>query len=199
MHYYTTGNVLHDDPKTLNLDATYTYNNEGQMTSVKYPHTASYNGMAIVYTDGPTYTYSFDAMHRPTGLTDQNSNTIVNNVTYNAANQLLTFNNETRTYNNLNQMTRLQVTGNLDISYNFPAGTNNGKISTQTDNLSLETVTYQYDSLNRLVSATSAILERNLRIRRLRQSVVEDAHRRCADAVESSGRGEQSHSWAELR
>ena len=156
MHYYTTGNVLHDDPKTVNLDATYTYNNEGQMTSVKYPPTASYNGMAIVYTDGPTYTYSFDAMHRPTGLTDQNSNTIVNNVTYNAANQLLTFNTETRTYNNLNQMTRLQVTGNLDISYNFPAGTNNGKISTQTDNLSGETVTYQYDSLNRLLSASSS-------------------------------------------
>ena len=156
MHYYTTGNVLHDDPKTVNLDATYTYNNEGQMTSVKYPPTASYNGMAIVYTDGPTYTYSFDAMHRPTGLTDQNSNTIVNNVTYNAANKLLTFNTETRTYNNLNQMTRLQVTGNLDISYNFPAGTNNGKISTQTDNLSGETVTYQYDSLNRLLSASSS-------------------------------------------
>ncbi len=95
-------------------------------------------------------------MHRPVGLTDQNSNTLVNNVTYNAANQLLTFNNETRTYNNLNQMTRLQVTGNLDISYNFPAGTNNGKISTQTDNLSGETVTYQYDSLNRLLSASSS-------------------------------------------
>jgi len=79
----------------------------------------------------------------------------VNNVTYNAANQLLTFNNETHTYNNLNQMTRLTVTGNLDISYNFPAGTNNGKIGSQTDNISGETVTYQYDSLNRLLSANS--------------------------------------------
>jgi RHS repeat-associated protein len=68
---------------------------------------------------------------------------------------LLTFNSETRQYNNLNQMTRLTITGALDISYNFPAGTNNGKISTQTDNISGETVTYQYDSLNRLLSATS--------------------------------------------
>jgi RHS repeat-associated protein len=52
-------------------------------------------------------------------------------------------------------MTHLTITGALDINYNFPAGTNNGKISTQTDNLSGETVTYQYDSLNRLLSATS--------------------------------------------
>ncbi len=47
------------------------------------------------------------------------------------------------------------MTGNLDITYNFPAGTNNGKISSQKDNISVETVTYQYDSLNRLLSATS--------------------------------------------
>ena len=55
-------------------------------------------------------------------------------------------------------MTRLTITGAqpLDISYNFPAETNNGKISTQTDNLSAETVTYQYDSLNRLLTATSS-------------------------------------------
>jgi len=78
-------------------------------------------------------------------------------VTYNAANQLLTFNTETRQYNNLNHMTRLTITGSqpLDVSYNFPAGTNNGKISSQLDNLSGETVTYQYDSLNRLLSASS--------------------------------------------
>jgi RHS repeat-associated protein len=71
---------------------------------------------------------------------------------------LLTFNTETRTFNNLNQMTRLTITGSapLDISYNFTAGQNDGKITSQTDNLSGETVTYQYDSLNRLLSATSS-------------------------------------------
>ena len=52
-------------------------------------------------------------------------------------------------------MTHLTITGALDINYNFPAGTNNGKITSQTDNLSGETVMYQYDSLNRLLSATS--------------------------------------------
>lgn len=64
---------------------------KGKMTSVNYPTTNSYNGTSFVPTAGPTYTYSFDAMRRPTGLTDQSSNTIVNNVTYNAANQRLTF------------------------------------------------------------------------------------------------------------
>src|SRR6266700_4522963 len=53
-------------------------------------------------------------------------------------------------------MTHLTITGGLDLTYTFPSGSNNGKISSQTDNLSGETVTYQYDSLNRLISASSS-------------------------------------------
>ena len=157
LHFYVNG-VLQNVPQSLNMDAIYGYNNEGKMTSVNYPSTSAWNGNGLTQTSGPAYTYSFDAMYRPTGLKDQNSNTIVNNVSYNAANQLLTFNTETHTYNNLNQMTRLTITGTapLDISYNFPAGTNNGKIASQTDNLSGETVTYQYDSLNRLITASGS-------------------------------------------
>jgi YD repeat-containing protein len=158
LHYYLNG-VAQNVPRTLNLDTAYTYDSEGKTTSVNYPETWAWSnsGDDLVPTAGPTYTYSFDAMDRPTGLKDQNNNTVVNNVSYNAANQLLTFNTETHTYNNLNQMTRLTITGSapLDISYNFPAGTNNGKVSSQTDNLSGETVTYQYDSLNRLITASS--------------------------------------------
>ena len=161
LHYYVNG-VVQNQPRTLNLDTAYTYDTggEGKVLSVSYPETWAWSnsGSDLMSTAGPAYTYSFDAMYRPTGLKDQNSNTIVNNVSYNAANQLLTFNTETHTYNNLNQMTRLTITGTapLDISYNFPAGTNNGKITSQTDNLSGETVTYQYDSLNRLISASSS-------------------------------------------
>jgi RHS repeat-associated protein len=156
-HWYVNS-VLQTSNQTLNMDGAYTYNNEGKMTSVTYPTTYSNSGSTLVPNTGPTYTYSFDAMYRPTGLTDQNNNTLVNNVAYNPANQLLTFNTETRTYNNLNQMTRLTITGSaaLDISYNFTAGANNGKISSQLDHLSMETVTYQYDSLNRLLSASSS-------------------------------------------
>ncbi len=37
-----------------------------------------------------------------------------------------------------------------------PTGTNNGKISSQYDAISGETVTYAYDSLNRLLSASGS-------------------------------------------
>jgi RHS repeat-associated protein len=145
----------------LNLDATYTYDIEGKATSVNYPSTYSYNPSGqLVTTPGPKYTYSFDSMDRPTGLTDQSNNTDVSNVTYNAANQLLGLNYlgiaETRQYNNLNQMTNLTAGSLINITYTFPAGANDGKISQQTNAISAETVTYQYDSLNRLLSATSS-------------------------------------------
>jgi RHS repeat-associated protein len=161
LHYYVNG-VAQNSPQSLNMDTLYTYDTggEGKVLSVSYPETWAWSNSedTLVSTAGPTYTYSFDAMYRPITLKDQNGNTVVNNVTYNAANQLLTFNTETHSYNNLNQMTQLVITGTypLNISYNFPAGQNNGKIASQTDNLSMETVTYQYDSLNRLISATSS-------------------------------------------
>jgi RHS repeat-associated protein len=159
-NWYVNNNPESSTQK-LNLDAANTYNNEGKMTSVNYPSTFSYNsGGQLVTTPGSTYTYSFDAMYRPTGLTDQSNNTDVSNVTYNAANQLLGLNYlgtaETRQYNNLNQMTNLTVGSAMNITYTFPAGANNGKISQQTNSVSGETVTYQYDSLNRLLSATSS-------------------------------------------
>jgi len=54
-------------------------------------------------------------------------------------------------------MTRLSIPGQVDITYTFPsATTNNGKIASQTDNISGETVSYQYDSLNRLSSANGS-------------------------------------------
>jgi len=152
----------HNHTGTINLDAAYTYDNEGKVTSVNYPTTYGVDGdNNLIPTPGPTYTYAFDSMHRPVTLTDQNNYQAVNSVTYGAANQLLTMNyfgvSETRTYNNMLQMTRLSIPGQVDISYTFPsATTNNGKINSQTDNISGETVTYQYDSLNRLSSASGS-------------------------------------------
>src|SRR5260370_19079957 len=59
---------------------------------------------------------------------------------------------ETRTYNSMLQLTRISGMGQ-NVTYTFPSATNNGKIVSQTDNISGETVTYQYDSLNRLIRA----------------------------------------------
>jgi RHS repeat-associated protein len=146
--------------KALNLDALYVYDSEGKNTSVTYPTTYTWNGSALVPTAGPVYTYSFDSMHRPSGLTDQNNNVDVSGVQYNAANQYLALSyfgaNESGTFNSMNQLTRLTIPGSLDMTYTFPSGTNNGQISSQTDNISGETVTYQYDSLKRLTSASGS-------------------------------------------
>src|SRR5579884_2094059 len=65
----------------LNLDAGYTYNNEGGIASVSYPATYPY-GPSNGSSPGPSYTYSFDVMARPSGLTDQNNTSIVNTVSY---------------------------------------------------------------------------------------------------------------------
>ena len=138
---------------TSNLDSTYTFDNEGEMTSVSYPATSA--------GAGPVYTNSFDSMSRLTGLTDQSNNTDVSGVQYNVANQLLDITYfgaaETRQYNSLLQLTSLGVTGSGSVNrtYNYPtAGTNNGQINSEIR--SGETITYQYDSLKRLISASSS-------------------------------------------
>jgi hypothetical protein len=49
----------------------------------------------------------------------------------------------------------LNSSATLNVTYTFPAaGGNAGKIMSQTDIVSGETVNYLYDSLNRLTSAT---------------------------------------------
>ena len=53
-------------------------------------------------------------------------------------------------------MTQLQ-SGSLNVQYAYSATQNNGKITSETDVVSGEQVTYTYDSLNRLASATSSV------------------------------------------
>jgi len=156
------------------LDTYYYYNGEGELTQMWYPTTVGYGpgGAPETSTRGPIYNYSYDSMYRLSGMTmeDPNNNitTVVNNVSYNAANQLLgmTFNNisESRQYNTLGQLTSLQdalatspFTAYVGRTYTYPTGTNNGKISSMSDSISGETVTYAYDSLKRLVSASGTI------------------------------------------
>ncbi len=127
---------------SLDLDATHTYDNEGRMTSVAYP------------LSGPQYTMSYDSMGRASTLTDQNSFPIAS-ATYGIANELQSLNGQTFTYNNLFQLTRIQGNG-MDVMYAYSATQNNGKITSQTDNVSGEQVVYTYDSLQRLASAQTA-------------------------------------------
>ena len=111
----------------------------------------------------PTYNYTYDAMARLNGMTGTD-NGGVSNVSYGPANELLSINyygaTETRTYNSLLQLTNITATvqggTGINLTYNYTAGANNGKIASMTDALSGETVAYQYDSLNRLISAAGS-------------------------------------------
>jgi hypothetical protein len=181
---------------TRDLDAAYTYNNEGKMTSVNYPTTWTYNSGGVAQsTPGPTYTYSFDSMYRLAGMTDQNNNTDVSNVTYNAANQLTGVSyfgsGETRQYNSLGQMTQLSASSALYYNYNYPTGANNGKISSTYEALSGEQLHLRFaqpDDHRRRQR-----LGRDLWLRQLRQSHGQDPLRRfAAQFVASPEPGEQS-------
>ncbi len=149
MIYQYNGQYHYNTPAPINLDSTYAYNNEGKLTAMTYPNNAA------------SYNSSYDAVMRLAGMTDANNNNanVVTNVTYNPASQLLTMNvpgsyNETRTYNTLGQLTGL-TNGAQHLTYTYPTGTNDGKIASKYDAMSGETVTYQYDSLNRLASASA--------------------------------------------
>jgi hypothetical protein len=62
---------------------------------------------------------------------------------------------ESRTYNNLLQMTRMTAVGMMDMQYVYQAGQNNGRIVQSIDGIVGETVNYPYDPLNRLSAASA--------------------------------------------
>lgn len=137
---------------TADLDGAWTYNTDGAVLTMTQPTITDRNGTAL----GTTYTYGLDSVGRLNTLTDGNSTSIVSGATYGPANEMLSFTGygaQTRTYNTRLQLTSLSNgVSNFTYTY-FPA--NNGKIQTETDAVSGEQVTYAYDSLNRLMSATS--------------------------------------------
>jgi RHS repeat-associated protein len=146
---------------TFNLDSAFNYNGLGAIASITYPST----GASSAPTAGPSYNYSFDSMNRLSGMTTSTGTTVVNNVSYNAANRLLTIDypsgNETRAYNTLNQLIGLSVQATngsypVSLTYNYPTGTNIGKVSSMYNAVSGETITYTYDSLKRLVTANGS-------------------------------------------
>jgi YD repeat-containing protein len=124
------------------------------MTAAQYPNPT--------YATGPNLGWAFDSMGRPYSMTDlATSSSIMSSAAYNAASQLTLLSGnvgETRTYNSIAQMTRIQsgaYPAYVDVSYNYPSSNNNGKIGSQTDNVSGEQVNYAYDAVNRLASAAA--------------------------------------------
>jgi len=121
------------------------------MTSIKYPD-FRYDPATGSDPTGPTYTYSYDQMGRPLTLT---GGAYVSGVTYGPAGELTSINGETRTYNEQKQLTGINVPGLGSITYSFSSTNNNGRITGMTNTITGESVTYAYDSLNRLISASA--------------------------------------------
>ena len=159
------------EPVWADLDASWTYDIEGRVTSYSLPSIS--NGRGFFTSSGSTwfwgvtpsvpiagavYNQGYDTMGRPTTLAAQGGSTVISNVTYGPAGEMLTMSgvvNETRSYNNRLQLTGLN-NGASNWTYTYPANQNNGKILQQTESISGEQITYQYDALNRLISAVTS-------------------------------------------
>jgi RHS repeat-associated protein len=167
---------LPDSLQSVSLDTAQTYDNAGKVLTVKYPDTLGgcCSGQNYVV-PGATFTYTYDGMARPITLTEDRQTPLnwVNNVQYGPAGELksmdyktatgmtfpdgrLTYTGltETRMYNNRLQLTRL-TTQSVDMEYRYSATQNNGQITQQKDWVTGEEVSYQYDSLQRLISAVT--------------------------------------------
>jgi len=124
------------------------------VSSIAYPNPAT--GLPATV----PYNYTYDGMERPTGISfTSNGNTVypVSNVLYGPSDELLQWNHgtfETFQYNSMLQLTK--EVDNLysnGYQYVYSATQNNGRI-TQRIGYG-ETVSYTYDSLNRLSAASS--------------------------------------------
>ena len=127
------------------LTASYTYDNQGALTSMVYPTVENW-----AISPAQTFTYTLDAMERPTAVAQNypTNYTWVSGVTYNAANQT---SYGGRLYNNL-----LQLTAAGAMTYTYSANKNNSQITSSFDTATNETITYGYDALKRLSSAASS-------------------------------------------
>ena len=142
------------------LESSYTFDSEGRMTGQTYP--AAHGLLDSFETAGASYTYGFDAMGRPNTMTRARASALISNVTYNAASQPTAIstsnpqvNGESRAYNVLGQLTSL-TTGSMRFEYDFSATANDGRITTQrtySGSTQIESISYSYDSLNRLANA----------------------------------------------
>ncbi|MEQ1884082.1 MAG: RHS repeat-associated core domain-containing protein [Bryobacteraceae bacterium] len=162
--YNAAGNMLGKRVKltrgsaTGTLTASFTYDNEGRPTQVQYPAWTCSGCSQVV---GSKYNFAYDTLGRLNTMTNgYTSASVISGVTYGVANEIQAISgilNETRQYSSTFQLTRITVPSVLDIQYAYPsAGSNNGKLASQTDVLSGEQVVYTYDSLNRLATAQTA-------------------------------------------
>jgi hypothetical protein len=108
------------EEKTVNLDSSYGYDNEGRNSTTQYPgswavQSPEFGNPYVEYTAGPVYTNQFDEMGRLKKLINSTAQAdVISNATYNPMGELLTMSgavNETRSYNSIGQLKQLQSAG----------------------------------------------------------------------------------------
>ncbi len=149
---------------TADLDATYLHDTEGKVVNVQYPSTytdGTFNGSWQPVT-GKTYINVYDSMQRLQRMYEQISGVDwVSNVQYGTAGEMtqMTYggSTETRQYNVRGQLTRMTWAGSpgVDLEYRYSATQNNGRITQMKDWATGEEVNYTYDSLSRLIAAST--------------------------------------------
>jgi RHS repeat-associated protein len=160
------------------LDILAAYDGAGRISAMNYPGLGFYGNSGCPYgslrqKETTMLSYSYDTMGRQSSIQDQSCGTgssqpyFAQN-TYDYAGRLSTLttgsgsinpDTETLTYNQLGQISSLAWNningGAYAITYTYSATQNNGQITHLTDTISGETITYQYDALKRLTSASS--------------------------------------------
>jgi hypothetical protein len=149
----------------------YTYNNEGRVTSVTYPATTQPD--------------------RASGMTlDSTGGVLVNSVQYGPAGEMLQMQDvgtnllNTYQYNSLRQLTRTTTKWftnvQMDMQYTYSGTRNNGQITQSQDYVTGEQVNYTYDQLQRLIAAqtTGPQLGADVQLRRVRQPPVAGGNER---------------------
>jgi RHS repeat-associated protein len=156
---------------TGSLEVDYTQDTAGRTSTVTYPMTFENNQSAQ-----PVLTMAYDAMGRPSSLTDLNGDVTyaptqwVYGVQYDYAGRLaaigylsgqiangVSYVNETRTYNVNGQLASIGWPSSSGAQYVYSTTGNNGQITQEIDSwLGAETtINYQYDALKRVISATA--------------------------------------------
>ena len=150
--------------QTATLAGDWSYNNEGQVSSVLYPQ---HQEMSL-WGRRRQVTYGYDGMARinsvQTKLETENDpspsyQSVISNVSFNAFGSISGLTHlgvsESRSYNALGQMTRMTKGSLIDVEYRFSATANDGKIVSQKNWLTGEDVVYAYDELERLIRAST--------------------------------------------
>ncbi len=123
-------------PATVNLDQTFTYDNEGRLTQMAYPpESAGMMNGSTTTVAGPVYNVTYDTMGRSNGMAEGTTSE-VNSVAYNAASQMTNVCYfgycDARSYNSMGQLTEISDPTEHE-TFAYPAGANNGKFSSQTN------------------------------------------------------------------